>query len=159
VIRRIATTHPKARILLLGRGAPAFAATLGLGLRVRAESDLPAETIAARLCACELLVQPYPDGISSRRTSAMAGLALGVPTVTTAGHLTDAIWRDGAAVDLVPAGRPDDFARASLALLADPARRPALGQAGAALYREHLSLERTLQTLGVPADAKVAASE
>jgi glycosyltransferase involved in cell wall biosynthesis len=158
-LSRIATTHPRARILLLGRGAREFAATLGLGPRVRAEADLPAEAIAARLCACDLLVQPYPDGISSRRTSAMAGLALGVPTVTTAGHLTDDIWRKGTAVDLVPVGKPDDLAQACLALLADPGRRRALGQAGAALYREHLSLERTLRALGVPPDAKVAASE
>jgi glycosyltransferase involved in cell wall biosynthesis len=158
-LRRIATTHPQARVLLLGRGAREFAATLGLGLRVRAEADLPAETLATRLGACDLLVQPFPDGVSSRRTSAMAGLALGVPTVTTVGHLTDDIWRGGVAVDLVPAGKPEDLARACVALLADSPRRRALGQAGAALYREHLSLERTLQTLGVPADAKVAALE
>jgi glycosyltransferase involved in cell wall biosynthesis len=158
-LRKIATTHPKVRVLLVGRGAREFAATLGLGTRVRAEADLPEEAIAALLSACDLLVQPYPDGVSSRRTSAMAGLALGVPTVTTVGHLTDDIWRVGVAVDLVPAGKPEDLARAVVALLADPPRRRALGQAGAALYREHLSLERTLRTLGVPADAKVAASE
>jgi glycosyltransferase involved in cell wall biosynthesis len=158
-LRRIATTHARVRLLLLGRGAPEFAATLGLGPRVRAEADLPAEALAARLCACDLLVQPYPDGISSRRTSAMAGLALGVPTVTTVGHLTDDIWRNGVAVDLVPARNPEVLARACVALLADAPRRRALGQAGAALYREHLSLERTLRTLGIPADGKVAASE
>jgi glycosyltransferase involved in cell wall biosynthesis len=158
-IRMIATTHPQTQVLLLGRGGREFAATLGLGPHVRAEADLPAEAIASRLSACDLLVQPYPDGISSRRTSAMAGLALGVPTVTTVGHLTDDIWRSGAAVVLAPAGRPDDLAQACLALLADPPRRRALGQAGAALYREHLSLERTLRILGIPADAKVAASE
>ena len=44
--------------------------------------------------ACDLLVQPYPDGISSRRTSAMAGLALGVPVVTTTGHLTEPLWAE-----------------------------------------------------------------
>ena len=39
--------------------------------------------LAQHVRACDVLAQPYPDGISSRRTSAMAGLALGVPVVTT----------------------------------------------------------------------------
>ena len=38
------------------------------------------------------MIKPYPDGITSRRTSAtMAGLALGLPIVSTSGHLTETI--------------------------------------------------------------------
>ncbi len=50
------------------------------------------------------MIQPYPDGISSRRTSAMAGLALGLPIVSTSGHLTETIWAEHAAVVLTPIG-------------------------------------------------------
>ena len=82
--------HPERRLKLLGRGGGAFAQRLlaahpGLAGQVTAPGELPAETLQAELLSCDVLLQPYPDGISSRRTSAMAGLALGLPLVTNQG--------------------------------------------------------------------------
>jgi glycosyltransferase involved in cell wall biosynthesis len=143
----IAARNGELRILLLGRGAVQFAKRLGLGARVRADEGLPGEAVAARLAACDLLLQPFPDGISARRTSAMAGLALGVPLVSTDGHLTDSIWRSGDAVALAPAGRPEELAELCLDLLGKPGRRRELGERGAALYAERFSMERTCAIL------------
>ncbi len=95
-LRELAGRRPDVRFLLLGRGAREFGTTLGLGERVRALDDLPAAEVAALLKASTLALQPFPDGISARRTSAMAALALGVPVVTTDGFLTDEVWREGA---------------------------------------------------------------
>jgi glycosyltransferase involved in cell wall biosynthesis len=153
-IREIGRLRPDTRFLLLGRGALEFSRTLGLAGRVDVKENLPATEIAALLKASALVLQPFPDGISARRTSAMAGLALGVPMVTTDGFLTDQVWREGA-VALGPVGEPLELARLSGSLLDDPERSRGLGERGARLYRERFSLERTLETLASLPDAKV----
>jgi len=154
-IRELARGRTDARFLLLGRGAREFARTLSLGQRVVAREDLPESEVAALLGASNLALQPFPDGISTRRTSAMAPLALGVPVVTTDGFLTDPVWREGA-VALAPAGRPIELARLSCTVLDDPALSRTLGERGARLYRERFSLERTLETVVSAPDAKLA---
>ena len=153
-LRALAGQRLDIRFLLLGRGASAFAATLGIGARVRAFEDLPASDLAALLKASAVAIQPFPDGISARRTSAMAALALGVPVVTTDGFLTDPVWREGA-VALAPVGRPVELAEKCLAVLADEDWACSLGDSGARLYRERFSIERTLETLGVAPGARV----
>jgi len=45
---------------------------------------LTADEISAHINACDLMVQPYVDGISTRRTAAMAALANGRALLTTA---------------------------------------------------------------------------
>lgn len=154
-IREIARRRADTRFLLLGRGATGFARGLALGERVASKEDLSAGEIAALLGVSALALQPFPDGISARRTSAMAPLALGVPVVTTDGFLTDAIWREGA-VAMAPAGRPLELAQRCIAVLEDGALARTLGERGARLYREKFSLERTLETVVSAPDAKLA---
>ena len=107
--------------LLLGRGGEEFARTLeaarpSLRGRLVAPGELPEPELAAHLAACDLLVQPYPDGVSGRRTSLMGGLALGIPVVTTEGALTEPLWRETGAVALAPVDRPFEFIEAAEAL-------------------------------------------
>ena len=101
---------PSSVVLLLGQNGH------GLLSAARSRSSAARPEIACDRCAllralaqhvraCDVLVQPYPDGISSRRTSAMAGLALGVPVVTTTGHLTEPLWAESGCVSLVQIGR------------------------------------------------------
>src|SRR5205085_11119201 len=91
--------------------------------RVRAADGLSAGDVSRHLQACDLLVQPYPDGVSTRRTSFMAALAHGRPTVTTRGPLTETLWGDCGAAVVVPAGDGPALAAAAAGLLADaPAR-------------------------------------
>jgi glycosyltransferase involved in cell wall biosynthesis len=154
-LQEVARRRADVRFLLLGRGARKFARDVGLGERADVREDLPASQIAALLKACTLALQPFPDGISARRTSAMAALALGVPMVTTDGFLTDAVWREGA-VALAPVGQPLELARLCGSVLDDPTMRQSLGERGARLYRERFSLERTLETVLSLSDAKLA---
>jgi len=51
-----------------------------------------------------VLLQPYEDGVTTRRGSIIAALALGVPVVTTTGRMTEPLWRASAAVTLVADG-------------------------------------------------------
>ncbi len=142
--------------VLLGRGGLAFRDAMAsrqpaLGGRLVALGESTPEELAARLRGCDILLQPFIDGISSRRTSAMAGLANGVPVVTNLGELSDALWRSLGWSSLAPIPDPDALASAASAVLShSPAERVALGEAGAALYRERFSLANTIATLRSP---------
>jgi glycosyltransferase involved in cell wall biosynthesis len=140
---------PQARLLLLGRGSGGFAGQMPPELRARIDSSANADgqAIAAALRASDVLVQPFPDGVTTRRTSMMAALSSGVPTVTTDGALTEPIWRDSAAVRLAPAGDAAGLADAVAALAADAAARADLGARGRRLYDEQFALAVTLSRL------------
>jgi len=145
---------PDVRILLLGRGGPDFAKHLvsispDVETRIVAPGALDATSVATHLAACDVLMQPYPDGISGRRTSAMAGLALGRPVVTTIGHLTEEEWIGSGAVVLTPVGRAEEMADAVARLLAHTSQREALRARGRAWYQVHFSIARTVDLLGV----------
>jgi hypothetical protein len=148
---------PQRTGLLIGRGSDAFANRLRrahpcLAGQVRATGEVSAEEVAAHLAACDLLVQPYPDGATSRRTTLMAGLALGVPVVTTEGRHSEALWRQSGAVELVPADDPDQLARAAERLLRDPRARANLGKAARLVYEREFALQRTVERLRVAAE-------
>ena len=155
-LAEILRRRPEVRVLLLGRGEERVAQALPRG-RVLATGMLPGEAVAARLAAVDLALQPFPDGISTRRTSAMAALALGIPVVTTDGHLTDSLWRDGA-VALGPAGDPVRLAGLCLELLDDTEQRAHLGRSGARLYAKSFSLEHTVETLRSDHGARLVAT-
>ncbi|MCY1016818.1 glycosyltransferase family 4 protein [Pyxidicoccus sp. MSG2] len=140
------------KALLLGRGSRAFGEALGarhpeLAGRWVTRDSLAPEDVVAHLAACDVLVQPYPDGVSARRTTTMAGLALGRPLVTNTGHLTEPMWRGLGAVELVEGTAPEPLVAATERLLSDVAARTALGERAARVYRERFALERTLEAL------------
>jgi glycosyltransferase involved in cell wall biosynthesis len=137
------------RVLLLGRGAAAFATELlrqrpDLTARLTTIGELDARAAGRHIAGCDVMLQPYPDGISSRRGSAMAALALGCPVVSTEGEWSESIWRASAAVALAA---PDDLASAVLQLLRDTPQRTQLGRRAAALYQERFSVEHTIAAL------------
>lgn len=137
--------------LLLGDGGPAFAERLvaaapWLRGRLVAPGRLPGGRLSAHLQACDVLVQPYPDGVTSRRTTMMAALANGVPAVTTAGENTEPTWIEGG-VPLVPAGDASAMAAAVLDLLDDRARQRRLSRDERALYERHFSIRHTIELL------------
>jgi glycosyltransferase involved in cell wall biosynthesis len=137
--------------LLLGEGGPAFAERLrradpSLAGRLAAPGRLPREALSVHLQACDVAVQPFPDGVSARRTTAMAPLANGVPMVSNAGPFTEPQWR-AADIPLAPAPDPTAIAAEVLDLLDDPARRRRLSVEGSAFYAREFSMRRTLAVL------------
>lgn len=143
---------PNVRLALLGAGGPAFLSSLSkqhplLADRAWAPGRLDPASLASALRACDLLVQPYPDGVTTRRTSVMAGLKNGVATVSTSGALTEAVWAQTGAVAVVPAGDAAAFADVTATLVRDAAARAALGRRGAATYAERFSMEHTVAVL------------
>ena len=112
----------RAVVVLLGQNGDRFCRQLvrehpDLAPRLHSTGALAPGELAAHVAACDVLVQPYPDGISSRRGSAMASLALGVPLVTTTGRLTESLWSVTGAAALVSADDPHALAAEALRLL------------------------------------------
>jgi glycosyltransferase involved in cell wall biosynthesis len=143
---------PEARIQLLGRGSDEFLVTvrdeLGKNLdRVSAAGALDARALSAYLQACDLLVQPYPDGASSRRTTLMAALSHGVPVATTVGRLSEPLWSETAAVRTAPAGDAPALAAVAVELARQPGLRRDMSVAARSLYEERFSLSRVVGAL------------
>ncbi len=138
--------------LLMGRGS-AELATRAFGppgkreARVVATGELEPAAAAAHLAGCAAVLQPYADGVTTRRTSAMAGLALGVPVITNTGDLCEPFWRDSGAVVLAPAPSAEALARATDETLADAPLRAALGLRGKAFYQKNISLAHAIRML------------
>ena len=145
----VLSADPHRRLLLLGRGGQSLARDLAaeasLAGRITATGELEGAEVAAHLAACDVLVQPFVDGVSTRRTSAMAGLALGVPIATNEGWVTEPVWREFDAVELAPG--PELVAEAADLLLRNPARAAAMGDRGRELYRSRFSIEHTVREL------------
>lgn len=120
--------------------------------RIHATGTLAAGEIAAALQACDIALQPYPDGVTTRRTSVMAPLRNGVATVTTDGPLTEDVWRSGEVV-LTAVSRPSAAAAAIKALVASPSSRRDAGRRGRDLYLTHFDLGLTVRALRSPEPA------
>ena len=149
-------SKPLARVLFIGRGSERYlvdivAAYPELAGRVSATGELSQAAVAAHLQACDLLLQPYRDGVSSRRTSVMAGLANRVPVVTNLGALSEPLWATSSGAMVVPCPDPTALVTALIDVLALPHEsRLALGARGAELYLSEFTLERTVARLRDP---------
>jgi D-inositol-3-phosphate glycosyltransferase len=122
------------------RRLAALAERLGLGGRVHLRGqvtprDLPALYRSADLVVCVPWYEPF--GIVP-----LEAMACGVPVVASAvGGLVDSVV-DGVTGVHVPPRRPDLLAPALAGLLADPARRAALGAAGVRRARRRYGWDR-----------------
>jgi glycosyltransferase involved in cell wall biosynthesis len=155
VVPLVLEARPAARFVCIGRRSDRFASMLRarhprLAARIHHTGPLSPSDAAAAIRACDVMVQPYPDGITTRRTSVMAPLANGVATVSTVGRLSERIWSETGAVALAPAGSPRDLADRVVQLVEQPAGRAALGQAGRRAYDAHFSIERSVDALLSP---------
>ena len=151
-ILKIAAASPSARFVLIGSGGEAFRSALvaangGLAGRVSATGTLNASELSAHVAACDVLLQPYPDGVTSRRTTAMAGLFARVPVVTTQGKLTERLWHEDAAVKLADVGDVPAMVQHVLQLIGDPAERRRQADAGRAFYDRWFDVRHTVAAL------------
>jgi glycosyltransferase involved in cell wall biosynthesis len=141
-----------ANVLLVGRDSDMFLARFvekrpAVRARVNATGVLPIDDIAPTLHKCDLMIQPYPDGVTTRRTSTLTLLSLGIPVVTNLGHLSEDFWATTGAVALAPA--PDGTAIGDLAVsvLSDDGQRLALAGDGAELYDARFSPRHSIALL------------
>ncbi|HXH07209.1 MAG TPA: glycosyltransferase [Vicinamibacterales bacterium] len=151
-LAQIVRVRSEARLVFIGRRSGELAqqtAALrpGVADRVLATGPLDAREVSCWLAACDLMLQPYPDGVSARRTSTISALAHGRPIVTTAGRLTEPLWSESHAVRLVPAGEIGAFAQAAAEVAASADERLRLRIAARALYHARFDLERIVAAI------------
>lgn len=143
---------PGSSMLLIGRASEQYRERLvvrypRLKHRIMGAGELCERDASLHISACDLMLQPYPDGITTRRTSAMAPLSHGVPLVTTAGHLTESFWGASGGVTILPVAEPGTLAALAVGLLKDEAARRRLGLAGRQLYEDRFHVRHTVAAL------------
>jgi hypothetical protein len=143
---------PAAHTILIGRNSKGYATAIArrhpeLVPRIHASGSMTPCEVSMHISACDLLLQPFPDGITTRRTSAMVGLAHGRAIVTNSGHLTEPLWSERCAVAIAPANDVASSAALARDLLGDTARREQLAKSGATLYADKFDICHTIATL------------
>jgi hypothetical protein len=157
-IEQLCTTRPDLRFAILGLGTQQFVNALIQRGRIRpssivASGERSEPDLSLLLQCCDVFVQPYADGLSSRRTTLMALLAHGCAVVSSAGVRTEADWPEWDAVRLTPEGDAAAAALAALNLIDVPALRKSLGERARATYEAHFDISRVMDVLveGAPA--------
>jgi glycosyltransferase involved in cell wall biosynthesis len=141
-----------ARVVLLGRGGDEFRARLlqtapEFMNRVTATGALESTALSEHIQACDLMLQPYPDGVSARRTTAISLLAHARPIVTNAGRLSETMWRETNAVELVDRPDADLLGSRTVALLGDEIGRARLATAAREFHQRVFDVRHTIAAL------------
>ncbi|HEY1629079.1 MAG TPA: glycosyltransferase, partial [Tepidisphaeraceae bacterium] len=145
--------NDKLRLLCIGRGSIAFCAALKDELaesersRVHARENLDAESMSAHIQACDVMLQPYADGVTTRRTTAMAALANAVPLVTNLGPLSEDLWAKYQIASTAAAPNAALLADQAEALLQNRSLRDQYRAAGSKYYEANFAVDRTIQKL------------
>lgn len=132
----------KLRLSVFGRNAECRQSELreGLGdlpIELMVEGVVDPPEVVQRLSACDVLLF-VRGSISSRRSSAIAGIACGLPIIAYAGPETAAPITD-AGVVLVSPDRPDDLNIALVRVLSDASYRMDLAAHSRATYKTHFA--------------------
>ena len=152
IIPAVLAADSSASMLLIGANSHTFRQLLisenpALANRIVATGRLPLDELSLAMSSCEILLQPYPDGVTSRRTSMMAALAHARAIVTTSGLFTEPLWARSGALVMVEAGDTCAFVSAIKGLLEDPQRRCRYGNAAKALYANSFDVRHTIAAL------------
>ena len=144
--------HDRPSVLLLGKGSLELRHQLikrhpNLSEYVHATGALSAEDISRHISACDVMLQPYQDGVSGRRTSVMTALSHGVPVLTTTGKATESCWAESQAVKLTKVGDVNSMVEALQSLSVDAAEVSRLGPAGKALYGQCFDVKQVITKL------------
>jgi hypothetical protein len=152
-----------ANVLLVGRDSDVFLRRFlesrpAAAARVKATGTVDTDDLAPTLHKCDIVMQPYPDGVTTRRTSTLTLLSLGIAVVSNLGHLSEEFWKTSGAIALAPT--PDGAAIGELtaALLADDGHRLALAADGAELYDARFSARHGVALLTAAAEAEERAA-
>jgi len=105
-VRGAASVQEKLVVLYVGKDGKVFREVCA-GFPFMDEGPLPAEAVADRLRAMDLLISPFLDGLSTRRGSAIAGFQHGLAVASTWAHHTDELLLKDAPANLMLAPRDD----------------------------------------------------
>lgn len=134
-IAALAVAHGPDRLVVVNLGADAPRLRVPPEVEVTSPGHISPDEVSLRLWASDIVLLPFTDGVSTRRTTMMAALAHGRPVLGLNGPNTDAVLAEAPdAMALTPVGDLAAFARAAVELAGDPRRLSAIGEAGRRLY-------------------------
>ncbi len=160
ILDRIAREMPGQPLLLMGLNSREFRSKM-IGQHPQWEKTLHAtgalspEELSCHIAACDVMIQPYPDGATTRRTSLMVGLSHARAIVTTSSEVTEPLWEGSAAVGITPTGDADAFVKLLGELLENPAERVRLSDAARRLYQERFDVSHTVAALRMATSGSV----
>ena len=145
---RAAAGLPNSRVLIVGTGErqprlQALIQALNLNQRVTLPGFQPAADLNALLASCDVLCLPSLERTEAFGLVLLEAMRFGKPVVVSAIPGSGAGWvtQQAGHGRWVPVGDPAALAAALRELQRDPARRRALGQAGATALREQFGIE------------------
>jgi len=131
-------THPEARLVAIGdtreadrayrSDLEALAVELGVARAVTWTGRRDADEVSRILAVADVFVAPFDGGASIRRGSLLAGVAHGLPVVSTSSSVPSSYLRDGDNVALVPPRDPAALAARIAGLLDSPGLRERLAR-------------------------------
>jgi glycosyltransferase involved in cell wall biosynthesis len=128
-----------ARFVFVGSGGDkAKGAFQKAGIPFRATGGISPRDAAEEIAKLDVFLAPFSDGLSGRRTSAIAALQAGVSLVSTAGHRTDSFLRQKNDESFFLAGSDEDFMEKTSLLAKDQHLRQCVGMAGRTFYQKML---------------------
>jgi hypothetical protein len=135
----------------LGRGSLEVAARLaravsGCRAAFSGTGTLALRDLSHHLQACDVMLQPYVDGVSGRRTTTISALEHELPVATTFGRLSEPFWRESPAVETRGCDEPAALAGAVRHLL-EPARHAGACASAGRLYAERFHPDIALAPL------------
>jgi glycosyltransferase involved in cell wall biosynthesis len=151
IIPPVLAENPNCKLLLIGANGDLYRKRLvarypDLAHRIIATGASDASGVSRSLMVCDLMIQPYPDGVTARRTTCLAGLSHGKAVVTTSGEMTEDFWRE------MPG--PVAFGRNCVEtvsvtnrLLYNRSELQSLGERAKAYYRENFALNHLIRML------------
>lgn len=107
--------------------------------RIVSAGELDPEALSAHVLLCDVMFQPYYQGINTQRASAMVVLDHAKPLVTSSGRYTEKIWHSRSAVRLQSWNDQNGFQQTIEELSLSDQTRHQLGQRGKQLYDEMFS--------------------
>ena len=114
--------------------------------RIHFTGAITAGEVSLCLRACDLCVQLYPDGATSRRTSLMAVLSHGIPVITSVGPLSDSIWQEPG-FPILPLTDPLLAAVTAQSLLQNRVALATSARLSREFYEKHFALDLSLDSL------------
>lgn len=124
----VAQRQPDTTLVYIGEDGSLMRRACADRLPVIDRGFLPADEAGEQIAACDVMLAPFIDGLSTRRGSVAAAFQNGVPVVSTVSRWTDEILRgrenDGIILSPVDAGAAGYASRAVAAVLAAKNHNP-----------------------------------
>jgi glycosyltransferase involved in cell wall biosynthesis len=140
------------KVIFIGNGSERYRSNLlakhpELDSRVFSTGSCSSARVSEFISACDCIFQPYPDGVTTKRGSAMAAVANGKLLVCTASDQTEEVWKTTPAVCLIHSCDPMTIAIEAEQVISTPERRLQAALDAQRFYQQNFSVDHTVKAL------------